>query len=539
MFESGGEFMKENLTKIKDTVVTFWTERTKSQKGIFFGSIAVVILIIGIFLFNSSSNYVPLYNDLSLHEVGQIKEELDNRNISYEVIDGGTTIKVQEDQVDTLLVDLAGQGIPNSGNIDYSFFSENASWGITDNEFSIMKLDAMQNELANLIKGIEGIYDANVMINMPEDSVFVGDTEEDATAAVMLHTEVGYEFKNNQIESLYHLVSKAVPDLPPENIVIMNQYFEYYDDYSQTANGNLDDYTYQQTVKKDIERDIQRRLQQMLGAMIGMDKVIVSVTTDIDFTKENRVEELVDPVDLENMEGLPVSIESIHETYSGNQGAGGIVGMGNEDIPNYEAVDGDGDGEYELVKETINNEFNRIHREIVESPYKVRDLGVQVAIDNVVGREGDDIQYLSQQDQNSVEEGIMSILDSIIMTSIDKEYGEIITEDKTSIVFQEFSDQIMFPETTTTTIPLWMYIVGSILIIIVIILVFLLIRNRREEEEEDLSEEVVTDSVSIDVPEISEGPTTETDIQRQQLEKMAESKPEEFAKLLRSWISDD
>src|SRR5699024_6609135 len=104
------------------------------------------------------------------------------------------------------------------------------------------------------------------------------------------------------IESLYHLVSKAVPNLPTDNIVITNQYFEYFDRTGQAAHGGQDEHSYQQTVKKDVEQDIQRKLQQMIGAMVGMDRVIVSVTADIDFTKENRSEELVDPVDLDNME---------------------------------------------------------------------------------------------------------------------------------------------------------------------------------------------------------------------------------------------
>src|SRR5699024_2154612 len=103
-----------------------------------------------------------------------------------------------------------------------------------------------------------------------------------------------------QIDSLYHLVSKAVPNLPEENIVIMNQYFEYYDRSATTADGLQGDYTQQQGVKKDIEHDIQKRLQQMIGAMVGMEKVVVSVTADIDFTQENRIEEIVEPVDVDN-----------------------------------------------------------------------------------------------------------------------------------------------------------------------------------------------------------------------------------------------
>src|SRR5699024_12349867 len=114
------------------------------------------------------------------------------------------------------------------------------------------------------------------------------------------------------------------------------------------------------TVKKDVERDIQKRLQQMFGAMVGTDNVIVSVTADIDFTKENRIEDLVDPVDLDNMEGLPVSIETIHETYSGTPPVGGTAGTGNEVVPGYQAAEDADEGEYEFVKVIINIEFNYI-----------------------------------------------------------------------------------------------------------------------------------------------------------------------------------
>ncbi|GAB3067360.1 flagellar basal-body MS-ring/collar protein FliF [Virgibacillus ainsalahensis] len=530
--------MKEKITQWKETVQTFWTKRDRSQKGIFIGSILIVLLIIaGVTLFTSSTNLVPLYNNLSLQEVGQIKTELDARGVPYELEDGGTTVTVPNEQIDNLLVDLAAQGIPNNGNIDYSFFSENTSWGITDNEFNIMKLDAMQSELANLIQGIEGINDAQVMINMPEDPVFVDESVQEASASIVLNTQPGYQFEGNQVNTLYHLVSKAVPHLPSDNIVIMNQYFEYFDRHSQTANGTQDVHTYQQTVKQDIERDIQRRLQQMLGAMVGMENVIVSVTSDIDFTQENRTEELVEPVDIENMEGLPVSIESIQESYSGNPPVGGIEGTGDEDIANYQGTEEGDNGEYDLERETINNEFNRIRKDIVESPYKIRDLGIQVAVDKVADSSGNDVQYLTQEDQNTVEAGITSILDSIISTSIDGEIEEIVPEEKFSIVFQEFTGNTSSPEAENPVIPAWLYITGAILLAIVIILALFLLRNKKEEEE--IIEETHTKEPSVEVPEIEEEQESESVVRRKQLEKIAKDKPEDFAKLLRSWIGED
>lgn len=530
--------MKEKWEQISQQIKLLWINSSKKQKTLFFSIFGIVIaFIVAITIFTSSNHFVPLYTNLSIQEVGQIKEELDSRNIPYELESGGTTIKVPEEQSEQLLVDLAGQGIPHSGNIDYSFFSENASWGITDNEFNMMKLDAMQTELANLIKSVDGIEDAKVMINLPQQSVFVSDSIENASASIVLHTQYGYEFKGNQIESLYHLVSKAIPNLPAENIVIMNQYFEYFDQLS--VSGAENEFSQQQNIKRDIERDIQKRLQQMLGTMVGMDKVIASVTADIDFTNENRVEELVEPVDIDNMEGIPVSIETIQETFEGNQAQGGVAGTGDEDIANYPGVAAGEEGDYELAKETINYELNRIHKDIAESPYKIRDLGIQVVVDSVRQIDGDNVELLTQQEQNTVEDGIASIVNSMITTSIDKEYGEVDPEEKVSIVFQEFNGRdTTTPDHTTPIIPMWMYIVGSILLVVIIILVVLLLRNRRKEEEEpsvdsfDMTEEP-------EVPDISNQPKSEADVQREQLEKMAKDQPEDFAKLLRSWISDD
>src|SRR5690625_1312592 len=134
--------MKEKLAKWKESATAFWKKRSKKQQTIYIGSaIIIFFLIIGVtFIFSSNnSKLVPLYSNLSIQETSQIQTELEARGVAHELENGGTTITVPEDQVDRLLVDLAGQGIPSSGNIDYSFFSENSSFGITDNEFNIMK----------------------------------------------------------------------------------------------------------------------------------------------------------------------------------------------------------------------------------------------------------------------------------------------------------------------------------------------------------------------------------------------------------------
>ncbi|OCA83839.1 flagellar basal-body MS-ring/collar protein FliF [Pseudobacillus wudalianchiensis] len=526
------ETIRQQLTRIRE----YWSSRTKRQKWIGIGSFLLfVIAISALVLFMTRETMVPLYSDLSPTEVGAIKENLDGRGIKYEITEGGTGILVPEETVDSLKVDLAAEGLPKSGSIDYGFFSENAGFGMTDNEFNILKLDAMQTELAHLITGIEGVKDAKVMINLPEKDVFVRDDGEKASASVVLNTEPGYQFDEKQIRALYHLVSKTVPNLPPENIVIMNQNFEYYD--QQDGGGSLsgNEMVQQMEIKKNVERDIQRQVQSMLGTLMGQDKVVVSVTADIDFTQENREENLVTPVDEEKMQGIQISAQRITETFTGDKAAAGGVPQGEDpaDSQGSTYMEGaGGSGDYERSEETINNEVNRIRKKIKESPYKIRDLGIQVMVEPPKANSPDSLP------QERVDD-IQQMLGTIVRTSIDKGYNQQLTdqdlEQKIAVSVQPFKGKVTFDEEKQSNIPWWVYVIGAVLLVVIGILVFFILRARRREEEEEFEEEMDPVETLEDINEIE----TEASARRKQLEKMAKEKPEEFAKLLRSWLSEE
>ncbi len=66
----------------------------------------------------------------------------------------------------------------------------------------------------------------------------------------------------------------------------------------------------------------------------------------------------------------------------------------------------------------------------------------------------------------------------------------------------------------------------------------MLLRRKNVEEHDPIGEEYTSD-LELDISQLTESPETETELQKKQLEKMAEEKPEDFAKLLRSWIADD
>lgn len=531
--------MNERFTKLRTDVKTFWDSRSKRQKITYVVTTASVIaLAIFLTMFLSKTTYVKLYSDVSPSEIGRIKEVLDGQGITYVIDPSGTAISVPEKQIDNLRVSLAAEGFPDSGMTDYSFFSDNAGFGTTDNEFNMIKLAAMQTELANLIKGIEGIKDAKVMLTLPTEGIFVNDSATEASAAIMLKTNPGQNFSDKQIASLYNLVSKSLPNLSNDNIVIQNQYFDYFD-LKDSGNSSGQSATDQMGIKKTIERDIQRQVQMMLGTMMGRDKVVVSVTTDIDFKVEQRVENLVSPVDEENMQGIALSVQRITETFSGNNPIVGGTPEGEDPTDNRTTfVEGEaGNGDYERLEETINNEVNRIRKDIVESPYKIRNLGIQVMIEPPTA---DDPASLEPEVQQDIER----ILASIVRTTLDQEVsGELTDEllaEKIAVSIQPLRGKVVEFEDTKTAIPWWIYVVAGALVLIIIVLIVLFLRKRNKDADLAAALDLLEqkgDAVQVD--DINEEQDTEATARRKQLEKMAKDKPEEFAKLLRSWIAEE
>lgn len=87
---------------------------------------------------------------------------------------------------------------------------------------------------------------------------------------------------------------------------------------------------------------------------------------------------------------------------------------------------------------------------------------------------------------------------------------------------------------------MWAYVaIGVVLLALIGVIVILIIRKPKQTtvtgEGMYMSEETRT----TEIPEIEEPEDTESSIKRKQLEKMATEKPDDFAKLLRSWISED
>ncbi|MCA1064523.1 flagellar basal-body MS-ring/collar protein FliF (plasmid) [Rossellomorea sp. AcN35-11] len=529
--------MNDKIQSIKNRAIEFWKNSTNKQKIIFIG-VFLLITIAGsaVSVFSTQSTLVPLYSNLTPQETGQIKEQLDGRGIKSQISNGGSSILVPAENVENLTVELAAQGIPQSSDVDYSFFSENAGFGMTDNEFGIMKVDAMQTELANLIKGIDGVKNAKVMLTLPEKSIWMNSNTEQASASVVIEQEYGYQIEQKQIKGLYNLISRSVPNLPIDNIVIMNQLFETFS-YSDDKSSDFANVGNQLAIKKQIEEDLQKQVQSMLGTVMGPNKVRVMVTTDIDFTQETSEVNKVEPVDIEKNEGLALSVERITETFTGNGAGERVPGTADEDITGNGGTYSEANtqnGDYSRTEERINNEVNRIRKSIVEAPYKISDLGLQVVVEPPVA---DDIESLTPERKEDIE----NLLNTIVRTTIQQE--EPLTEEelneKIFVSVQPFNGKFEFDENgiNGNKIPVWIYAVGAIFLIAVIGVLIMIMKRKRKGN--DTTSFDGTESKYTEPGEQAEDIVFSEDPVVNQLSKMSKEKPQDVVKLLRTWMNED
>jgi flagellar M-ring protein FliF len=95
----------------------------------------VAVMLLGFFGFlilrASSPQMAPLYTGLSLEDSSAIVAELQKQNVPSEIRGDGDTILVPRDQITTIRMSLAEQGLPNKGQVGYEIFDQQNTLGAT------------------------------------------------------------------------------------------------------------------------------------------------------------------------------------------------------------------------------------------------------------------------------------------------------------------------------------------------------------------------------------------------------------------------
>lgn len=495
--------------------------------------LAIVLLTIQF----SKTEYEVAFTNLDSSDAAGIIKHLETGGIAYKLGADGTSISVPSKDASRVKVDVGSQGIVQNGSIGWEAFNEGSSLiGMTDNEFNVKYKSALNGEVEQLLKRMHGIQDAKVLINLPAENVFASLNEkEKASASVVVTFKSGYRPDQEAVDGYFNLVKTSVPNLPIENISLSSS-----DDSillpTGEGKGQIGSLTTavqeNLTLQKKFESDVRQSVRQFLARLMGQDSVEVLVTSKLNFDQISQKENLVTPVDTENMKGIEISAERIQKSYTG-QGTSdsGVAGTGETDVANYPAADNSNTTtSSEESSSTVNYEVNRITKDIIASPYVIKDLTINVAVEPPNGQE-----TLDPATKSAIENVLANIVGSYLADS-----GSTYTDDellkKVSVLSQAFHKDDTKTSGLSLSSPLVWGALAAALLAIAGVVVVLVRRGRKQNEE---IEEEIPMPLTPEFPSINLDTVTNENQVRKQLETLAKKKPDEFVNLLRTWLADE
>src|SRR5690348_7548976 len=203
------------VRRITDTFRSF----TPGQKAVTIA--AVIALVVGAYFFAtwaSKPTYSILFNNLSTKDASAIVESLQKSGTSYELANDGQTIMVPQDQVNSLRLSLSGEGLPGESDTGYALLDQQ---GITTSDFMqhTNYQRALQGELANTIKSIDGVEAATVNLVLPQKDVFA-DNQDKTTASVLVQSAPNKPLSGEKVQAIVHLVASSVEGLDPTQVTV-------------------------------------------------------------------------------------------------------------------------------------------------------------------------------------------------------------------------------------------------------------------------------------------------------------------------------
>ncbi len=277
-------------------IINGGTMGSVSQMGnklLLLAGVAAVIAVMAVFwLWSQQPDYRVLFSNYSDKDGGAIVAALEKMNVPYKFSDSGTAILVPAAQVHQARLKLAADGLPKGGNIGFELL-ENQKFGVSQFVEQVNFQRALEGELERSIQSIGAVEVARIHLAIPKASVFVRDQQK-PTASVLLNLRAGRSLDAQQVGAVVHLVASSVPDLPAENVTVVDQNGNLLSDTSKKMGANNLDPTQLKYVD-DMQQSIVKRVESIISPIVGAKNVRAEASAEIDFSSLEQAAETYKP----------------------------------------------------------------------------------------------------------------------------------------------------------------------------------------------------------------------------------------------------
>jgi len=344
--------------------------------------VVVAVMLLGFFALiivrSTAPQLAPLYTNLELDDSAAIIAELNGMGMPYEIRSEGATVLVPRDQITTIRMSLAQNGLPSRGQVGYEIFDNQSTLGATSFVQNINHVRALEGELARTIGALNRVQNARVHLVLPERELFRRDIQQPSASIVLT---VRGQLSSGEIRAIQHLVASAIEGLSPNAVSIV--------DSSGTllASGSGDDdisVTAQAMEERTlgIENRLRTRIEELLASVVGLGRARVQVSAELDLNRSTRTSEIFDP------ESQVVRSSQTVETGDETNGPAnsGQVTVANE-LPGASEQPGAASGGMHsassALEETLNYEISSTTETQITEAGAVKRLSVAVVVDGL------------------------------------------------------------------------------------------------------------------------------------------------------------
>ncbi|MCP4293665.1 MAG: flagellar M-ring protein FliF [bacterium] len=286
-----------------------------------------------------------LFTNMTQEDAGATIAELDKLGIKYDLSEGSTTVRVPENEVGRLRLELANKGVISNSIVGFDIF-DGKQYGLTEFLQNVQFKRALEGELTRTIETINGIQSARVHLVLPKDSIF-SKNKRGATSSVLLKVSRGASLSRNQVAGIQSLVAFSVENLTTENVRVMDQSGQVL--FEIAGNDEVGLSSTQLDHQHRIESDLKAKAQAQLDRVLGPGKSKVQVAAIINWKQSHKEIVSHDPK-------ISIPITSNRK----------------------EKINADGSTEEESLE---NYEIATVHENVVEQTGDISSLQVSVTVD--------------------------------------------------------------------------------------------------------------------------------------------------------------
>lgn len=276
------------LAPLKRLTATLSTRQIVSLAGAFIG---VVGIVVGSAYWMNKPSYTLLYADLDPESANAVVSKLKAGKIEYVLDDGGRSVRVPQERVDELRLDMAAQGLPTTGRIGFEIFDRTA-FGTTEFLEQVNFRRGLEGELGRTIGTISEVASARVHIALPKASLFAGNNEQ-AKASVVLKLRNNKPLAPSTVAGIAGLVAASVESLRPESVVIIDTFGRPLSQRPDAEEEMMGGAPLER--QQRVEKDLSAKVVALLEPVVGPGHVRVNVSARLNGNSQEETEERWDP----------------------------------------------------------------------------------------------------------------------------------------------------------------------------------------------------------------------------------------------------